>query len=112
MQLQIKSAYLKFSQHIYMCVSNNIVNFFNSQVTEEEQCEDSVFCLAMNLVDRFLSRVDVKKAQLQLLGCVCLLLASKMRQSRPLTVDRLVYFSDFSISASDIRVSCIRRNAK
>lgn len=75
------------------------------QVTEEEHCEESVFLLALNLVDRFLSMVDVKKSQLQLLGCVTLLLASKMRQSRPLTVDRLVYFSDYSISAAEIRVS-------
>ncbi|GIY47525.1 hypothetical protein CEXT_380781 [Caerostris extrusa] len=67
-------------------------------VCEEERCQDEVFPLAVNCLDRFLLMVRVDKSQLQLLGAVCLFLASKLRQSRPLTAERLCLYSDHSIS--------------
>lgn len=74
-----------------------------SEVCEERCCEDSVFPTAMNLLDRYLSRVPARKCQLQLLGCVCLLLASKMRQTRALAVDDLAYFTDDSVTSRQIQ---------
>merc|ERR1712088_940007 len=35
-----------------------------------------VFCLAINLMDRFLAKCRIQKSQLQLVGAVCLFLAS------------------------------------
>lgn len=74
-----------------------------SEVCEERCCEDSVFPTAMNLLDRYLSRAAARKCQLQLLGCVCLLLASKMRQTRALAVDELAYLTDHSVTARQIQ---------
>ncbi|XP_037581698.1 G1/S-specific cyclin-D2 [Dermacentor silvarum] len=74
-----------------------------SEVCEEQGCEDSVFPTAMNLLDRYLSLVSVRKLHLQLLGCVCLLLASKLRQTRALAVDALVYYTDCSVTAQEIQ---------
>ncbi|KAL3197920.1 hypothetical protein MRX96_044623 [Rhipicephalus microplus] len=74
-----------------------------SEVCEEQCCEDSVFPTAMNLLDRYLSQVSVRKLHLQLLGCVCLLLASKMRQTRALAVEALVYYTDCSVTAQEIQ---------
>ncbi|XP_075532245.1 G1/S-specific cyclin-D2-like [Dermacentor variabilis] len=74
-----------------------------SEVCEEQGCEDSVFPTAMNLLDRYLSVVSVRKLHLQLLGCVCLLLASKLRQTRALAVDALVYYTDCSVTAQEIQ---------
>ncbi|KAH7939063.1 G1/S-specific cyclin-D2 [Rhipicephalus sanguineus] len=74
-----------------------------SEVCEEQGCEDSVFPTAMNLLDRYLSQVSVRKLHLQLLGCVCLLLASKMRQTRALAVEALVYYTDCSVTAQEIQ---------
>ena len=76
-----------------------------SQVCEEQRCQDDVFPLAMNLLDRFLSVTNVKKDHLQLLGAVCLFVASKLRESRPLTAEILVQCADNSITVPDIIVS-------
>lgn len=72
---------------------------------EEEKCQEEVFPLAMNIMDRFLSVVRIRKNQLQLLGAVCLFLASKLRQTRPLEAEKLVLYTDFSVNAEEIVVS-------
>ncbi|XP_043528372.1 uncharacterized protein LOC122538402 isoform X3 [Frieseomelitta varia] len=56
----------------------------------------------MNYVDRFLSICPIKKSQLQLLGTACLLLASKLREPSPLTVEVLVFYTDNSITTDDL----------
>ena len=79
----------------------------DTQVTEEQSCEEQVFPLAVNLLDRFLALEAsvLQRCQLQLLGCVCLLTASKLRQCRPIGVDLLVYYTDYSVTSAQIRVS-------
>ncbi|KAL1441870.1 hypothetical protein MTO96_008189 [Rhipicephalus appendiculatus] len=57
----------------------------------------------MNLFDRYLSVAVARKSQLQLLGCVCLLLATKLRQTRALPVDVLAYFTEDSVTVQDIQ---------
>lgn len=74
-----------------------------SEVCDEKGCEDVVFPLAMNYLDRFLSLVTIRKSQLQLVGSVCLLIASKLRQSLPFTSDTLVFYTDYSVSEEEIR---------
>lgn len=59
----------------------------------------------MNIMDRFLSVVNIRKSQLQLLGAVCLFLASKLRQKRPLMAERLVLYTDYSITFEELMVS-------
>lgn len=59
----------------------------------------------MNMMDRFLSLVKVKRNQLQLLGTVCLFLSSKIKESPPLDPTRLVFYTDCSITLEEIRVS-------
>lgn len=69
----------------------------------QECCVPDVFCLATSLMDRFLAKVRIQKNQLQLLGAVCLFLASKFKESSPLTSDRLAMYTDFSVTVEDIR---------
>ncbi|MPC19741.1 G1/S-specific cyclin-D3 [Portunus trituberculatus] len=73
------------------------------EVCEEEGCEEQVFAVAINLFDRFLCACVIQRTQLQLLGSVCLLLASKLRQCRPLSVDNLTFYTDYSVSQQEIR---------
>ena len=49
------------------------------QVCEEQRCEDDVFPLSMNYLDRYLSVREIHRTQLQSLGSACMLLASKVR---------------------------------
>lgn len=74
------------------------------QVCEEQACEDQVFAVAINFLDRFLCACVVQRTQLQLLGAVCLLLASKLRQCRPLSIELLAYYTDYSVGAEEIKV--------
>jgi hypothetical protein len=75
------------------------------EVCEEEQAQPEVFCLAMNYLDRFLSVCAIEKSQLQLLGAVCLLVAWKVREHATLPATRLVEYSNFNLTLTDIMVS-------
>lgn len=80
------------------------------QVCEEQQCQPDVYWLAVNYMDRFLSVSRITKSRLQLLGAVCLFLASKLKETLPLTVDKLVLYTDRSISYDELWVSIITCN--
>jgi hypothetical protein len=59
----------------------------------------------MNYMDRFLSVVDIPRTRLQLLGAVCMFLASKLKETNPLTAEKLVIYTDRSISLEELTVS-------
>ncbi|ROT80019.1 hypothetical protein C7M84_001244, partial [Penaeus vannamei] len=72
-------------------------------VCQEERREEEVFTLAMNMMDRFLSLVTIRRQQLQLLGTVCLFLASKIKESPPLDPHLLAQYTADSITVEEIR---------
>lgn len=75
------------------------------QVCDEQRCEEQVFPLAINYMDRFLCLCPIAKNQFQLLGAVCLLLATKIRQCYALTADLLCAYTEYSVTPDEIRVS-------
>lgn len=77
------------------------------QVCEEQQCQEEVFALAMNYMDRFLNTIEIKKTQLQLLGTACLLISSKLRETITLKCNTLVACADRGFSLQDLKVSSI-----
>ena len=59
----------------------------------------------MNYLDRFLSVQNIKKTQLQLLGATCMYVASKLKETIPLTGEKLVIYTDNSITVNELLVS-------
>nr|CAD7425404.1 unnamed protein product [Timema monikensis] len=80
-----------------------VVATWMSEVCEEQRCEDQVFPLAVNFLDRFLCRCSISRRQLQLTAAVSLLLASKIRQCHALSVDLLCFYTDHSITPDEMR---------
>ena len=80
-----------------------IVTDWMLEVCEDQQCQPEVFFLSVNYLDRFLSLVNIKKSQFQLLASVCILLASKFSQVVSITSDQLVIYTDNLISSAMIR---------
>ncbi|XP_063800076.1 G1/S-specific cyclin-D1-like [Pseudophryne corroboree] len=73
------------------------------EVCEDQRCEEEVFPLAVNCLDRFLSVVPVEKRRLQLLGATCLLLASKLKESSPVSTESLCMYSDYSFTGRELQ---------
>ena len=75
------------------------------EVVHEQNSQPEVFSLAMNIMDRFLCRCRISKMQLQLLGSVCLLVSSKIREPCPIPGRTLIAYTDNSITAEEIKVN-------
>lgn len=72
-------------------------------VCQAEECQADIFPLSMLIVDRFLSFVRTKRTQLQLLGAVALLLASKLRQTSQIPAKHLIYYTQDLITLNELK---------
>ena len=102
--------YLRIGQPDLNPSMRKIVTEWMKEVCVECECTTDVFLLAVNLLDRFLAKVhNVPKVRLQLIGSVCLLISSKFKETVPISGEKLIYYTDNSIRAEEIRVSKINR---
>jgi len=78
------------------------------EVIREQNSQAEVFCLSMNILDRFLSQTQIHRSQLQLLGAVCILIASKIREPCPIPGKSLIIYTDYSITAEGAKTAFYR----
>jgi hypothetical protein len=72
-------------------------------VREEFGLLESSMYLSIRLLDRLLHTVAVPRRELQLVGSACILVASKLEEVRPPTVDDLQYLCDGTYTHDQIR---------
>lgn len=93
----------------FQCVQNDITPDMRKiivewmlEICEIHKCTEEIFSLAVNYLDRVLSVVPLSRNQLQLVACVCLLLASKIREPTPLSTRLLSLYTDHSVRIEEI----------
>ncbi len=69
-------------------------------ICEEHKLLPNTLYLAVHLVDFVVTKILIKKTQYQLLGCACLFLATKIEEINTISVDSLVYLSDYSFDSA------------
>lgn len=97
--------YFKFVQVEVKPHMRKIVADWMLEVCEETRCSETpeVFSLAMNYMDRFLALCRISKSQLQLLGAASLFLASKFKAIDHISSEKLVMYTDFSITTQELK---------
>ena len=72
------------------------------EVAEEYNLKEATLFTSVNYIDRCLAFFQVTRHQLQLLGCACMLLASKYEEIYAPCVDEFVYISDNTYSHDQV----------
>ena len=94
--------YFVMVQHEIVVRMRRLVVTWMLEVCEEQQCEEDVLPLSVNILDRFLALSPIHKSQLQLLGTACMFIASKLRETIALSADKLVIYTDNSITMDEL----------
>ena len=110
--LEVEAAYLPKGQDYFRGHQRGltpgmrrIVAEWMLQVSQETDRLPAVFSLAVNYFDRFLALSEpVGKGSLQLLGSACLLVASKFRETAPISCEQVIFFTEDSISEEELKV--------
>jgi len=95
--------YMNTFQPMVTPAMRKIVADWMLEIIHAQNSQPEVFCLAMNVMDRFLCQIKIHSGQMQLLGAVCILIASKIREPCPVPGKNLIEYTDFSITAEEIK---------
>jgi len=79
-----------------------IVTDWMLEVCLDQQCHADVFLLSCNIMDRFLSQLNIKKGQFQLVAAATLFIASKLVDPCPITGSSLVKYTDNTYQLTEL----------
>jgi len=79
-----------------------IVTDWMMDVYLDQKCHPDVFLLSCNIMDRFLSQLNIKKSQFQLVAAASLFIASKLVDPCPIQGSILVKYTDNSYQLTEL----------
>ncbi|KAJ3427056.1 cyclin-a1-1 [Anaeramoeba flamelloides] len=94
--------YLKKKQPFITTEMRTVLIRWLNEVCQEYQLQPETLHLAINYLDRFLSKVRVQRRFLQLVGVTALFLASKLEENTPPTIDDFSYITKNTYQNSHI----------
>jgi cyclin A len=71
---------------------------------EYDMSEETIF-LAVNFIDRFLSKMCVARTKLQLIGSTALFIAAKYEELQPPEVNDIVFITDETYTKSQVTLT-------
>lgn len=96
-----KPDYMARQQDITLTMRNILVDWL-VEVSEEYRLHRETLFLAVNYIDRFLSKISVLRGKLQLVGAASMFLASKYEEIYPPDVTEFAYITDDTYSKQQI----------
>lgn len=94
--------YLLFQTDLKPYMRRTVANWM-TDVCDEQGCHEDVLLSAINYLDRTLAQlVPVKRTQLQVIAAACMFIASKFRDTNPISIPHLVMYTDYSVRDSEI----------
>jgi cyclin D2 len=105
LQSFIHSTYFETIQNDIKPYMRKIVVGWMMEVCDEENVYKLVFPLAVYILDKFLHVNRITRNVFQLVACVCLFIASKIFNVFAISAERLVLYSDNSITIENLIVS-------
>jgi Cyclin, N-terminal domain len=92
-----------------MLTWSKLANFILFQICVFREVD--VFPTAINLSDRFFALFPLtSKDQIQLVGATSLQLASKLRETVPVSTEEVLFFTDDAYAAKDLKVCFLLAN--
>lgn len=79
-----------------------IVTKWMEEVCLDQQCHVDVFLLSCNIMDRFLSQLNIKKGQFQLVAAATIFIASKLVDPCPISGSVLVKYTDNTYQLTEL----------
>lgn len=95
------SPYMKKQQDINGNMRNILVDWL-IEVAEEYRLHRETLMLAVNYIDRFLSKMSVNRKKLQLVGAASMFLAAKYEEIYPPEVAEFVYITDNTYTKEEV----------
>lgn len=96
-----KPGYMKRQQDITSSMRSILVDWL-VEVSEEYKLHRVTLFLAVNYIDRFLSKISVLRGKLQLVGAASMFLAAKYEEIYPPDVKEFAYITDDTYTAQQV----------
>jgi hypothetical protein len=100
---EVRSAcYLRYTQADLQPHMRRVVVEWMLEVTDEQKCDETVFPLSVVYLDKVVLVTTVRKDQLQLVAAACMFVASKFKDTYPISAQNLVIYTDCSITVDQL----------